>query len=100
VPIAVPLDVAVSGASAGGKPDQVAAAATAATASTTATAQADQKLTCHMEIPTGSRVGVRVCETAAQRKAREDAVRDTRDRLNRQSPGCQNLTFGGCSGGG
>jgi len=51
-------------------------------------------------VPPGSRVGVRVCETAAQREAREAAVRATRDQLSRPTPGCAQIGPGGCPGGG
>ena len=58
----------------------------------------DSKVTCHTQVPTGSRVGVRVCETAAQREARQAAVRSTRDQLSRATPGCARLGPGGCAG--
>jgi len=62
-------------------------------------ANSDSKVTCHTEVPTGSRVGVRVCETAAQREARQAAVRATQDRLSRPAPGCARIGPGGCSDG-
>jgi len=79
---------------------------TAATASTTTSAaagskvsNADSKVTCDTEVPTGSRVGVRVCATTAQRAAREAAVRAAKDQLSRPAPGCARIGPGGCSGG-
>jgi len=55
---------------------------------------------CHTDVPTGSRVGIRVCETAAQREAREQAVRDTKDALSRPAVNCGKIGPGGCSTGG
>ena len=60
----------------------------------------DSKVTCRTETPPGSRVALRICETAAQREAREAAVRDTRDSLNRPTPSCAKLGPNGCAGGG
>jgi hypothetical protein len=77
-----------------------AVAANATVASKAADPTADAKVTCHMEIPTGSRVGLRVCETAAQREAREAEMRATKDMLNRPASGCPQLGPGGCAGGG
>lgn len=62
-------------------------------------ANADSKITCHTEIPAGSRVGVRVCETAAQREAREASVRAIKDQLSRPAAGCPLLGPGGCADG-
>jgi hypothetical protein len=72
--------------------------ATAAGVSTKAS-NADSKVTCHTEVLTGTRVAARVCETAAQRKARQAAARDTQDQLARPAPGCARLGPSGCSGG-
>jgi hypothetical protein len=79
-------------------PPATATSTTAAPASKEA--NADTQVTCHTEVPTGSRVGRRVCETAAQREAREAAVRDQRDQLSRPSPNCGKVGAGGCSNGG
>jgi hypothetical protein len=62
--------------------------------------KADSKVSCHTEVPSGSHIGVKVCETAAQREARDAAARDMRDQLNRQHSGCPQLGPGGCAGGG
>jgi hypothetical protein len=59
----------------------------------------DSKVTCHTEVLTGSRVGVRVCETAAQREARQAAVRASKDQLSRPVPGCAQIGPGGCAAG-
>lgn len=72
--------------------------ATAPSVSTKAS-NADSKVTCHTEALTGSRVAARVCETAAQRKARQAAARDTQDQLGRPVPSCARLGPSGCAGG-
>jgi hypothetical protein len=77
-----------------------AAASTSAPSDAAKVASADSKVTCHMEAPPNSRVGVRVCETAAQREARKAAVRATSEQLSRPTPGCAQLGPGGCPGGG
>jgi hypothetical protein len=99
---------AAAGASTTADSAALASTTTTSTAAATATAKsadakvpnADSKVTCHREVPTGSRVSVKVCETEAVRKAREASVRATRDTLSRPTPGCQQLAFGGCAGGG
>jgi len=83
---------------------QVSGAAVASTApgpqAHSKASHADSKLTCRTEAPPGSRVAVRICETVAQREAREAAVRDTKDSLNRPTPSCAKLGPSGCAGGG
>jgi hypothetical protein len=81
-------------------PAEATAARKDAVAATSADPRADSKMTCHTEIPPGSHIGVKVCETAAQREARDAAARDMRDQLNRQHSGCPQLGPGGCAGGG
>ena len=93
-----------TGASTTATPASKEAASPTAASTTTASAskdpKADAKITCRVEVPTGSRVGRRVCETAAQREAREAAVRDQRDQLSRPSPNCGKVGAGGCNTGG
>jgi hypothetical protein len=109
--LALAASQAPAAAAASNNPNPAAALAsttTTSTAAVTATAKsadakapnADSKVTCHREVPTGSRVSVKVCETEAVRKAREATVRDTRDTLSRPTPGCPQLGPGGCVGGG
>lgn len=55
---------------------------------------ASSKRVCRNEVATGSLMSVRVCETQAQREARDAATRDAKDKLTR--PGAS--TCGGNSG--
>src|SRR6516225_10139843 len=93
-----------TGASTTATPASKEAASPTAASTTTASAskdpKADAKITCRVEVPTGSRVGRRVCETAAQREAREAAAQDQRDQLSRPSPNCGKVGAGGCNTGG
>jgi hypothetical protein len=75
--------------------------AIASSASTAASTDDPNKVICHNEVPTGSRVALRVCETAAQRAARKASTEAIRDSLTRPaSGGCPQLGPGGCAGGG
>jgi len=101
----VPFTTPVVGATTGsGTVKQVSGAAVASAApgpqAHSKASHADSKVTCRTEAPPGSRVAVRVCETVAQREAREAAVRDTRDSLSRPTPSCAKLGSNGCAGGG
>jgi hypothetical protein len=97
--LAAPAQGATIASGTASEVSNAAAASTSATSDASKAAKADSKLTCHVEVPPGSRVGVRVCETAAQREAREAAVRATRDQLSRPTPGCAQIGPGGCPGG-
>ena len=57
------------------------------------------QLECHDMILTGTRLPSRVCETKAQRDAREADTRDTKDRMSRPSSSCAGMAgLGECRG--
>jgi len=98
--VAAPVQAATIASGTTSEVSNAAAASTSAPSDAAKVASADSKVTCHMEVPPNSRVGVRVCETAAQRETRKAAVRATRDQLSRPTPGCAQLGPDGCPGGG